>query len=105
MTANVIFDPELMAGTVRDVIESGEYVAVMLCVNLIWRQGTALAEQLAKLAQVAADAGVLVAVAWIAGKPEPLAHLNGSGVPVFSDPVRCRKAPAGFVGWRAAGEG
>jgi len=101
MTANVIFDPELMAGTLRDVIESGEYDAVMLCVNLIWRQGAALAEALAKLAQVSADTGVMVAVAWIAGKPEPLAFLNRSGVPVFSDPVRCVKAIAARLGWQA----
>src|SRR4029079_14321536 len=44
MTSNVILDPALMAATVRDVVQSGEYDAVMLCVNLIWRQGTALAE-------------------------------------------------------------
>ncbi len=98
MTANVIFDPALMTNTVRDVVESGEYDAVMLCVNLIWRQGTALAEQLASLADVA---GSLVGVAWIAGKPEPLAHLNRSGVPVFSDPVRCVRAIAARLRWEA----
>jgi acetate---CoA ligase (ADP-forming) len=101
MTANVIFDPELMANTVRDVVQSGEYDAVMLCVNLIWRQGTALSEQLAKLGSVA---GALVGVAWIAGKAEPLAHLNGSGVPVFSDPVRCVKAFAARLRWAAKRE-
>ena len=101
MTANVIFDAELMANTVRDVVQSGEYDAVMLCVNLIWRQGTALSEQLAKLGSMA-DA--LVGVAWIAGKAEPLAHLNGSGVPVFSDPVRCVKAFAARLRWAAKRE-
>ena len=98
MTANVLFDPELMANTVRDVMQSGEYDAVMLCVNLIWRQGTALSEQLARLGSIA---GGLVGVAWIAGKAEPLAHLNGSGVPVFSDPVRCVKAFAARLRWEA----
>jgi acetate---CoA ligase (ADP-forming) len=67
-------------------------------VNLIWRQGTALSEQLAELGSMA-DA--LVGVAWIAGKAEPLAHLNGSGVPVFSDPVRCVKAFAARLRWAA----
>ena len=104
MTANVIFDPELMAGTVRDVVQSGEYDAVMLCVNLIWRQGPALAGQLAKLAQVAEAAGVLVGVAWIAGRPEPLAHLNKS-VPVFADPVRCVNAIAARLRWEARRHG
>src|SRR4029079_16905612 len=61
MTANVIFDPALMAATVRGVVQSGEYDAVMLCVNLIWRQGPALADELAALADVA---GALVGVAW-----------------------------------------
>src|SRR5258707_5912526 len=74
-------------------------------VNLYWRQGPALSEQLAKLARVAADAGVVVAVAWIAGKPEPLAHLNRSGVPVFSDPVRCVKALAALLRWQAKRSG
>jgi acyl-CoA synthetase (NDP forming) len=98
MTANVIFDPALMAGTVRDVVESGEYDAVMLCVNLIWRQGAALADELAPLADVA-DA--IVGVAWIAGKPEPLARLKRAGVPVFPDPVRCARAIAARLRWEA----
>lgn len=98
MTATVIFDPALMAGTVRDVVQSGEYDAVMLCVNLIWRQGSALADELATLAEVA---GGLVGVAWIAAKPEPLARLKRSGVPVFSDPVRCAKAIAARLRWEA----
>ena len=45
--------------------------------------------------------GSLVGVAWIAGKPEPLAHLKRSGVPVFSDPVRCAKAIAARLRWEA----
>ncbi len=98
MTANVIFDPALMAATVRDVVQSGEYDAVMLCVNLIWRQGAALADELAALADAA---GGLVGVAWIAGKPEPLARLKRAGVPVFSDPVRCAKAIAARLRWEA----
>jgi acetyltransferase len=89
MTANLIFDPALMANTLRDVVDSGEYDAVLLCVNLIWRQGPGLAEQLATLATAT---NALVGVAWIAGKPEPLKALNQSGVPVFSDPVRCVRA-------------
>jgi acyl-CoA synthetase (NDP forming) len=102
MTANVIFDPALMAATVRDVVQSGEYDAVMLCVNLIWRQGAALADELAALA---GTADALVGVAWIAGKPEPLARLKRAGVPVFSDPVRCAKAIAARLRWEAKRHG
>jgi acyl-CoA synthetase (NDP forming) len=98
MTANVVFDAALMANTMRDVVESGEYDAVLLCVNLIWRQGPALAEQLATLAS---STRALVAVAWIAGKPEPVAALNASGVPVFADPVRCVRAVARRLHWEA----
>jgi acetyltransferase len=98
MTANVIFDPALMAATVRDVVHSGEYDAVMLCVNLIWRQGGALADEMASLAD---SSGGLVGVAWIAGKPEPLARLKRAGVPVFADPVRCAKAIAARLRWEA----
>jgi acyl-CoA synthetase (NDP forming) len=98
MTANVIFDPALMAATVRDVVQSGEYDAVMLAVNLIWRQGAALADALAALAD---GGGSLVGVAWIAGKPEPLARLKRAGIPVFGDPVRCAKAIAARLRWEA----
>ncbi|HET7031937.1 MAG TPA: acetate--CoA ligase family protein, partial [Casimicrobiaceae bacterium] len=43
----------------------------------------------------------LIGVAWIAGKPEPLARLKQAGVPVFSDPVRCAKAIAARLRWEA----
>ncbi|HVN36366.1 MAG TPA: acetate--CoA ligase family protein [Casimicrobiaceae bacterium] len=98
MTANVIFDPALMAATVRGVVQSGEYDAVMLAVNLIWRQGAALADELASLAD---SSEALVGVAWIAGKPEPLARLKRAGVPVFSDPVRCARAIAARLRWES----
>jgi acetyltransferase len=98
MTASVIFDPELMANTVRDVIHSREYDAVMLCVNLIWRQGKALAEQLSRLA---GESHCLFGVAWIAAKQEALDELNRNGIPVFPDPVRCARAIAARLRWEA----
>lgn len=98
MTASVIFDPELMANTVRDVIRSREYDAVMLCVNLIWRQGKALAEQLSRLA---GESPCLFGVAWIAAKQEALDELNRKGIPVFPDPVRCARAIAARLRWEA----
>lgn len=99
MTANVIFDPALMAGSVEAVARSGEYDAVMLCVNLIWRRGEDLAEA---LAAVRANTDTPVAVAWIAGLPEALRRLAARGVPVFGDPLRCVRAVAARLRWGAA---
>jgi acetyltransferase len=96
MTAAVVFDAELMANCMRDVMQSGEYDAVMLCVNLIWRQGPKLAAELSKLA---AESKVLLGIAWIAAKQEPLDVLNSAGLPVFPDPVRCAKAIATRLRW------
>ena len=99
MTANVVFDPVLMVGTMREVVESGEYDASLLCVNLIWRQGKQLAEQLKAMA---AGPDRLIAVTWIAGKREHIDELNRSGIPVFSDPVRCARAVAERLRWEGA---
>lgn len=96
MTANVIFDPPLMTGTMLDMARSGEYDAVMLCVNLIWRHGDALADALIA-ARDAADR--LLAVAWIAALPGPQQRLAEAGVAVFEDPVRCVRAVAARMRW------
>jgi acetate---CoA ligase (ADP-forming) len=96
MTANVIFDPGLIASTVSETIDSGEYDATILCVNLMWRQGDALADHLVKASTSSQN---VPAVAWIAAKREPLDRLNASGIPVFSDPVRCAKAVAQVLHW------
>jgi acetyltransferase len=98
MTANVIFDPALIGAVMRQVIESREYDAALLCVNLIWRQGEALANELKSLA---AASDCLPAVTWIAGRREHVFALEQSGVPVFSDPVRCARAVAMRLRWEA----
>ena len=99
MTANVVFDAAAMAGTLEDVARSGEYDAAMLCVNLIWRHGDALAEALAA-ARTATD--TMLAVAWIAALPGPLQRLAQARVPVFGDPVRCVRAVAARLHWDRA---
>lgn len=99
MTASVIFDADAMAGSVADVARSGEYDAAMLCVNLIWRKGEALAD--AMLAARKASERVF-AVAWIAGPAEPVQRLARGGVPVFGDPLRCVRAVAARLNWEAA---
>ena len=96
MTAGVVLDPALMASIVKDVMDSGEYDATVLCVNLIWRHGKALADQLARVRR---PSDQILSVAWIAGMPEPLELLAGSGVPVFTDPVRCAKAISTRLKW------
>ncbi len=102
MTASVIFNPDVMSGSVVDVARSGEYDAAMLCVNLIWRQGEALAD--AMLAARKASERVL-AVAWIAGPAGPVQRLARGGVPVFGDPLRCVRAVAAKLNWELARRG
>ncbi len=96
MTANVIFDPKLIASVVDDALGSGEYDATILCVNLMWRQGDALADH---LLNVARSSQKVPAVAWIAGKREHMDKLNAGGVPVFSDPTRCSRAVSRMLLW------
>jgi acetate---CoA ligase (ADP-forming) len=96
MTANVIFDPPAMTGCMLDAAQSGEYDAVMLCVNLIWRQGEALADAL-----IGARAGTerVLGVTWIAGPSAPVKRLARAGLPVFGDPLRCVRAVAARLHW------
>jgi acyl-CoA synthetase (NDP forming) len=69
---------------------------VILCVNLIWRQGEALADAL-----IAARAATerLLAVSWIAGPTGPVQRTARGGVPVFGDPLRCVRAVAARLHW------
>ncbi len=99
MTANVIFDPQLIASVVSDAMISGEYDATILCVNLMWRQGESLADHLLSVAQTSQKTP---AIAWIAGKREHMDKLNASGVPVFTDPVRCSRAVSRVLLWNQA---
>ena len=99
MTANVIFKPDVIAETLLDVVDDGEYDAALLCVNLIWRQGEALADAL-----LAARARTrrMLAVAWLAGPEAAIQRLALGGVPVFGDPLRCVRAVAARLGYDAA---
>ncbi len=99
MTANVIFDPELMSSVVQDARESGEYDGTILCINLIWRQGASLAEHLVRAGR---GSKTPLAVAWIASKREPVDFLDTNAIPVFPDPVRCAKAVSARLLWDCA---
>lgn len=102
MTAGVVLDPTLMGAVVKDTMHSGEYDATLLCVNLVWRHGKALADQLVQ----ARDASPgLLGVAWVAGMPEVYEALAQSGLPVFTEPVRCAKAIATRLRWEASRAG
>lgn len=96
MTANVVFDPRVMSECVLTIAQSGEYDAVLLCVNLIWRQGDALADAMLAARETAAP---MLAVAWIAGPASPVQRLAHGGVPVFGDPLRCVRAVAARLNW------
>lgn len=99
MTANVVFDPHVMSGSVVKVARSGEYDAAMLCVNLIWRQGDALADAMLAARE---HTGRMLAVAWIAGPAGPVQRLVRGGMPVYGDPLRCVRAVAARVNWERA---
>lgn len=99
MTANVVFKPDVMAATLADVARSGEYDAAMLCVNLIWRQGDALA---AALVDARKRTDRMLAVAWIAGPEGAMQRLARAGVPVFGDPLRCVRAVGARLAWERA---
>ena len=99
MTANVIFNPDVMSGSMLKVACSGEYDAALLCVNLIWRHGDALADAML-VARNRSDR--LLAVAWIAGPEGPMKRLAEGGMPVFGDPIRCVRAVAARLNWEHA---
>lgn len=96
MTAGVVLDPALMGAVVRETMDSREYDATLLCVNLIWRQGKALASELVQAQQASPTP---LAVAWVAGIPDVYESLAQSPIPAFTDPVRCAKAVATRLQW------
>jgi acyl-CoA synthetase (NDP forming) len=98
MTANVIFDPALMAGTVRDVVESGEYDAVDAVRQPDLAAGCGAGRRACNARRVA-DA--IVGVAWIAGKPSRSRGSSARACRCFR--IRCgaRRAIAARLRWEA----
>ena len=50
MTGGASFDGKLMADCLREVLAHASFDAALLCVNLIWREGKVLLDELAQVA-------------------------------------------------------
>ncbi|MEX2449465.1 MAG: acetate--CoA ligase family protein [Rhodospirillales bacterium] len=91
MTGGVSLRGELMAECMRAMLESDAFDAALLCVNLIWRAGDTLVEELTK---IAAEVDKPFAVSWVAPKADTYEKLKAAPFPVMNDPARAAHALA-----------
>jgi acyl-CoA synthetase (NDP forming) len=91
MTGGASFNGKLMADCLREVLVHDSFDAALLCVNLIWREGKVLMDE---LAQVAATTSKPFAVSWVAPDSSIAAPLRQARYPVFSDPARAARVLA-----------
>ncbi len=96
MTASIIFQPETMVGCLRDCLESDGIDAGFLGVNLMWRVGPRLADELVQLRRSQPKP---FAVAWVGIQDDLARRLQQERVPVYEDPDRCVAAVAAAVRW------
>lgn len=88
MTGGVSFDGKLMATCLKEVLAHDAFDAALLCVNLIWREGAILMNE---LAAIASETEKPFAVSWVAPDPSIAPALRGAPYPVFSDPARAAR--------------
>lgn len=96
LTANVVFNPKVIAQAAEHILASGEYDAVILSVNLMYRAGPTLVDC---LIQLRTRYESILAVAWVGGDPALMARLTQGSLPVFSDPVRAVDAVTVRLEW------
>lgn len=89
MTGGVSLQGKLMADCLRTMLEHEAYDAALLCVNLIWREGTILMRELDDIASTIAKP---FAVSWVAPNKETADALIEAPYPVFGDPARAARA-------------
>ena len=87
-TGGASLDAELMANSVRAMLEDDGYDAALLCVNLIWRAGETLVKAMTEIAN---DIDKPVAIAWVEPRPELMDAIRRAPFPVFSDPARATR--------------
>ena len=85
MTGGASLQAKLMADCLRTMLEDDGYDAAVLCVNLIWRQGTDLLNELDAIARAS---GKPFAVSWVAPSEEAERAQIRARFPVFRDPAR-----------------
>lgn len=88
MTGGVSLNGRLMAACLKAVLAHDVFDAALLCVNLIWREGNVLMNELASLA---ASCDKPFAVSWVAPEPVIGRTLRTAPYPVFSDPARAAR--------------
>ena len=88
MTGGASLQAGLMADCLRVMLEDDGYDAAVLCVNLIWRQGMALLDELEDIARTA---GKPFAVSWVAPSEEAARAQVRARFPVFGDPARAAR--------------
>ncbi|MET0538440.1 MAG: acetate--CoA ligase family protein [Xanthobacteraceae bacterium] len=91
MTGGASLNGKLMADCLREVLGHNAFDAALLCVNLIWREGKILMQE---LGEVAATAKKPFAVSWVAPEDSIAPSLRKAAYAVFSDPARSARVLA-----------
>ena len=89
MTGSASLQGKLMADCVRVMLESDEYDAAILCVNLVWRDGMALIDELTKVVN---DIDKPFVMSWIAPNAEANERLKKAPFAAINDPARAARA-------------
>ena len=89
MTGSASLQGKLMADCVRVMLESDEYDAAILCVNLIWRDGMALIDELTKVVN---DNDKPFVMSWIAPNADAGERLKTAPFAAINDPARAARA-------------
>jgi acetyltransferase len=88
MTGGASLNGKLMAACLKEVLAHDAFDAALLCVNLIWREGTVLMNA---LAEIASATDKPFAVSWVAPDASIAPALRRAPYPVFSDPARAAR--------------
>jgi len=89
MTGSASLQGKLMADCVRVMLESDEFDAAILCVNLVWRDGMALIDELTKVVN---DIDKPFVMSWIAPNAEANERLKTAPFAAINDPARAARA-------------
>lgn len=89
MTGGASLNGRLMANCLREVLSNPDVDAALLCVNLIWREGEILMNE---LSAVASEINKPFAISWIAPRADIAEALRHVSYPVFGDPARAAQA-------------
>lgn len=89
MTGGASLNAKLMGDCLREILRHPAIDAALLCVNLIWREGRTLVDE---LSAIAAQIDKPFAVSWVAPSADLADSLRSATYPVFADPARAAQA-------------